>query len=297
MYKVGFILNGRSRRKKRFYRELNSARQQLREIEFNVVETSEPGHATSLASEFINEGYTHLIAIGGDGTMHEMVNGVMKNYNENIVIGVLPYGSANDFFRSIDAPQNLSDLFQSILDGRNVHMDVGRIEHETGVEYFNNIADFGIGAEVVKKVNGSRKLLGAGITFFLAIMETFFSYSNKQMLCKTKEWTKQGKINSLVVANGKFFGNGMCIAPEAEVTDRTFEVVIIGDISTRDYLKNMNGVKSGDKLSHPKVEYKRTDKLEITSEEKCGLEADGEFVGYAPATVTIADETIKLLTV
>ena len=295
MYKVGFILNGKNRSKKRFYKELNSARKNLREIEFNVVETTEPGHATSLASEFINEGYTHLIAIGGDGTVHELINGVMKNFNEEVIVGVLPFGSANDFVKSAKPPNHLVDLFRAITDGKSIYIDIGKIEHQGGVSYFNNIADFGIGAEVVKRVNSSSKLFGAKLTFFKAIVESFFSYVNKTIVCKTPEWTKEGKMNSIVVANGKYFGNGMCIAPNAELNDGKFEVVVIGDISTRDYLKNMNGVQSGKELNHPKVQYLSANRLEISSTEKCGIEADGEFIGYAPATVSLEVEKIRLL--
>lgn len=295
MYKVGFILNGKSRSKKRFYRELNLARRNLRETEFNVVETTEPGHAASLASEFINEGYTHLIAIGGDGTVHELINGIMKNYSSEVIVGVLPFGSANDFVKSVKGPSNLRELFQSILEVKFTSIDIGKIEHGGGVSYFNNIADFGIGAEVVKRVNSSSKFFGARLTFFKAIVESFFSYVNKTIVCKTPEWTKEGKMNSVVVANGRFFGNGMCIAPNAELSDAQFEVVIIGDISTRDYLKNMNDVKVGKELNHPKVQYLSAKRLEISSTEKCGIEADGEFIGYTPATVSIEVEKIKLL--
>lgn len=295
MYKVGFILNGKSRSKKRFYRELNLARRNLRETEFNVVETTEPGHAVSLASEFINEGYTHLIAIGGDGTVHELINGIMKNYSSEVIVGVLPFGSANDFVKSVKGPSNLTELFQSILEVKFTSIDIGKIEHGGGVRYFNNIADFGIGAEVVKRVNSSSKFFGARLTFFKAIVESFFSYVNKSIVCKTPEWTKEGKMNSVVVANGRFFGNGMCIAPNAELSDAQFEVVIIGDISTRDYLKNMNDVKVGKELNHPKVQYLSAKRLEISSTEKCGIEADGEFIGYTPATVSIEAEKIKLL--
>ncbi|MEQ8927400.1 MAG: diacylglycerol kinase family lipid kinase [Fulvivirga sp.] len=295
MYKVAFILHGKSRRKKRFYKQLQQARQELRNIEFNVVETSQQGHATSLASEFIRDGFTHIIAVGGDGTLHEAINGIVKNYSPDIVLGALPFGTANDFIKSLSTPITLADLFEAISNNNYNLLDIGRIEHHDGVKYFMNIADIGIGAEVVKRVNSSSKWFGSNFTFFSAIIRTFISYKNVEVKCKADNWEYEGKINSLVAANGKYFGSGLCIAPKADPADGTFSVVISGDISISDYLKNVSKIKKAQILNHPLVQYRSATKLELTSTSTCGIEADGEFIGQLPATISIDERKIKFL--
>ncbi len=296
MYKVGFILNGKSRKKKRFFKELAQARKKIKNLEFNVVETSARGHAKSLASEMLHDGFTHIIAVGGDGTLHEALNGFLKKPKSESVLGVLPLGTANDFIKSTQGPQNLADLFEAISQDKIKAIDIGSISYDGGSEYFINIGDLGLGAEVVKKVNNSSKLLGSGITFFSAIARTFLTYKNQQIACKADNWEYTGKVNSLVAANGKYFGSGLCIAPEAKLDDGKFKVVVLGDISISDYLKNVKKLKKGSTIDHPQLEYKIAKKLEITSDQPCGIEADGEFIGYTPATISIEPSKINFLT-
>lgn len=296
MFKVGFILNGNNHRKKKFYKELSQTRKSLKNVEFNVIETTAQGHATSLAFEFVKEGYTHIVGVGGDGTLNEVINGIMRHESPNVVLGILPYGTANDFVKSIRLPQNMVDLFESVSQDKCSKIDIGVIDLENRKHYFLNIADIGIGAEVVKRVNKSSKLFGSNFTFFAAIARTFLTYKNQDVKCHTDDWDYEGKTNSLVMANGKYFGSGMCIAPKADLSDGQFAVVISGDISIKDYLKNVKKIKRGEVLTHPKVEYKTANRLELSSTERCGIEADGEFIGYMPATISVLPKKISLLT-
>lgn len=296
MYKVGFILNGKGRRKKQFYKELNHARKNLSNIEFNVVETTFEGHALSLASEYSKDGYTHIVAIGGDGTLHEAVNGAMKSYNPDVVMGLMPFGTANDFTKTIKSPDSLADLFESISKSKIITLDVGKIEHRDGLRYFINIADLGIGADVVKRVNKSNKMLGANLTFFKAIIQTFLRYKNQPINCVADDWEYSGKINSLVAANAKYFGSGLCIAPDADPTDGEFSVVVSGDITIQDYLNNVKKIKRGQLIQHPEVSYKTAKVIKVQSDLDCGIEADGEFIGYTPVTLSIDERKLKFLT-
>ncbi len=297
MFKVGFILNSRISRKKKFYQELDHAKKALRNIEFAVAETLLHGHAITLTSTFIKEGYTHLIAVGGDGTLNEVINGFMQeeNYNEDIIIGLLPYGSANDFAKSIDSPRNMVDLFEAVSKERVKKVDVGVIQLEKSKKYFINIADVGIGASIVQRVNKSKKLLGSSFTFFSAILRTFLSYKNQSISCSTADWEFTGKVNSLVMGNGKFFGHGLCIAPDANLADGQLAILISGDITIWDYIKNVKTVKKGIRVDHPLLQYKTANKLELSSEESCGIEADGEFIGTTPATISVAAKKIRFL--
>ncbi|MEQ9659175.1 hypothetical protein, partial [Fulvivirga sp.] len=193
-------------------------------------------------------------------------------------------------------PTNMTDMFEAVSQEKCSKIDIGVIDLENRKHYFLNIADIGIGAEVVKRVNKSTKLFGSNVTFFTAIARTFLTYKNQDVKCHTDHWDYEGKTNSLVMANGKYFGSGMCIAPKADLSDGQFSVVISGDITIKDYLKNIKKIKRGEELTHSKVEYKTASKLDLTSTESCGIEADGEFIGYMPASISVVPKKINLLT-
>lgn len=299
MYKVGFIVNGRNRAKSLVYKHLRRTKDTICNLEYNFVETSWPGHALLLAGEFAKEGYTHIVAVGGDGTLHEVINGVLTS-GFSPIVGLLPMGSANDFAKTLDGPKKLSEVFACIKDESFLQIDIGNIKYQTekndtSEKFFINISDLGIGADVVKRVNKSSRLLGPSIIFYKAILQSFLTYKNMSLTCKTDDWVWSGKLNSFVMANGKFFGNGMCVAPDADPESGIFQVVIIGDITIYDYLKQVGKIKKGKKIEHPKLEYKQASTIKLEAEEPCGIEADGEFLGYTPCELTVLPRHLKYL--
>ena len=300
MLKIGFVVNGKKGRQKRLQQEFKKLSHTSQHLDIVVKETSAIGDATVIAMNLADSGCTHIIAVGGDGTLNETVNGVKKSTKPHCHVGMLTYGTANDFARTIRAPKSLKKLLQLIEKGSSKKLDLGLIEQKVGdltyTRYFINIADLGIGAEVVKRVNGSSKVFGSDITFFGAIVRTFFSYTNQPVLCEADNWKWEGKINSLVIANGRYFGSGLCIAPEADPSDGKFSIMISGDIGLSDYLKNVAKIRKGKVLDHPKVEYKVARKLRITSPSlDCFIEADGEFIGGVPVMVSVVDRGINFI--
>lgn len=300
MLKIGFVVNGKKGRQKRLNQEFKKLGRKIQTFDIVTKETSAVGDATTIAMHMADEGCTHIIAVGGDGTLNETVNGVKKSTKPRCKVGMLTYGTANDFARTIQAPKSLKKLLQLIEKESFKKLDLGLIEQKVGdliyTRYFINIADLGIGAEVVKRVNSSSKFFGPGITFFWAIVRTFFSYTNQPITCEADNWKWEGKINSLVIANGKYFGSGLCIAPEADPCDGKFAIMISGDIGLADYLKNVSKIKKGKVLNHPKVAYKTARSLRVTSPSLgCFIEADGEFIGGVPVTVSVVAKGIDFI--
>ncbi|MEM9390574.1 MAG: diacylglycerol kinase family protein, partial [Bacteroidota bacterium] len=262
--------------------------------EYNVLITSESGHAKALARELANDSYTHVVAVGGDGTLHEVINGVMLSDNTNCIVGLLPFGTANDYAKSIGSKNELTDLIKRINKGKTKKVNLGRISLANDkTEYFINIADIGLGVEVVQRVNRSGKLLGSSLTFSKAIIQSFLTYKNQHISVKADGWAWEGKVNSFVVAIGKYFGSGMCIAPDADFNGHEFSVVIIGDVTVRDYIRYIREIKKGKKIDHAAVQYQRAGLLTINS--KSGIEADGEFVGTEPTTIKLLKERLIFL--
>lgn len=293
MHKTAFIVHGRRSIVRRFTREFDRCSRRI-EGEYKVFVTSRPGHAKSLGKELALEGHTHLVAVGGDGTLHEVVNGVMHSQHPECTVGLVPAGTANDYAKSIHATNDLFRLIENVNQAKYQRVNVGAIRLSDGlVEYFVNIADMGLGVDVVKRVNKSVKILGPNLTFSKSILQSFLTYKNQEVSLQAADWSWEGKINSLVIANGKYFGSGMCIAPDADVFGDDFSIVIIGDVSISDYLKYIGKIKKGERIDHPAVHYRKASSLRIQS--KFGIEADGEYIGELPHAVEIRKRSLKML--
>lgn len=294
--KTAFIVNGRGRSRLRFYKNFDRARTSL-QGEFDVVTTSFSSHAENLAKEMAQSGYSHIIAVGGDGTLHEVVNGIIRSGQTNVAVGLLPNGTANDYARTLGASFNMKHLLGAINEGHTTPVNLGSIRFADGQrKVFMNIAEVGLGVDVVKRVNGSGRWLGSDLTFATAILRSFMSYKNKPIQVKTSDWSWEGKVNSFIIANGRYFGSGLCIAPNASPENSQFSIVIIGDVSIRDYLKYLPMLKKGELLTHPEVMYKEAQELEISSNEELGIEADGEYLGNGPATISLEPRSIRFIT-
>ena len=294
MGKLGFILHGKIRGKKKLLKELDHVFAKKHDL--RIYETARARHATDLAAEAIAGGCDYLIAVGGDGTLSEVVNGFLSiggRSKTNAVLGVLPWGTGNDFVRSIGMGKSVEQL-DKLIDNQSVKLiDAGQISIlRKGTDpvhrYFDNIADLGIGADVVVRVNGvhlRKKILGGTLIFFLTALKVFFIYRHKQVKISWPGFSWEGPLLSLVVANGRFFGSGLGIAPDAVLDDGKFQVIIFGNLSVIDYLKKYGKLRKSERIELPEVHYMESDQVSVfTSLKDVSIEADGEISGQAPVT-------------
>lgn len=304
---AAFIVNNRIKHKRRFSNLLAEIEHAKLFENYTVQHTNHAGHAISLA-ERATEKMDLVVAVGGDGTLNEVLNGFMIGSQFRVgksapVLAYLPFGTANDFARSAGIKADAAQFIDLIEHNRTEEIDIGKIRYETidGDEeerYFINIADAGIGGQVVQKVNNSRtkKLLGGNITFMRAIGEALLTYelSNVKVLADSFEW--EGKLLSLVCANGRYFGNGLCIAPNAHIKDGHFDVAILSEFSAADYAKHLIKLRKGEKIDHPQLHYFTAKEIEVTPDKySCSIESDGEFVGNVPMRVSLLPSELTFL--
>jgi len=161
--------------------------------------------------------------------------------------------------------------------------------------YFINVIDFGIGGYVVEKVANSRKTFGAKFTFLKAIFNSLLTYEQSIVKIEADEFEWEGKLLSLAISNGQYFGNGIQIASDAMLDDGKFNVCVLSDISTADYLKHLNKIRKGHKINHKGVRYFTTKELSINPVDlSCAIDIDGEFCGYAPAKIKLLPKKFRL---
>jgi diacylglycerol kinase (ATP) len=298
--KLAVVLNGISSRKNLFYRKILPQLKSRHIVE--VFETAFPNHAFDLSRDLSTKDFDILFAAGGDGTLHQVVNGIMtvSDVQNRPAVGLIPLGSGNDFARSMSITADVNQLLNLLENPSFTEVDLGKIHFITfdgrhDERYFINVADIGMGPEVVQKVSAAPKILGSAIGYYSSIIRTFFSYKPAKVFAKTNDWSWEGKLRSLAVANGKYYGHGLCVAPAAKINDRMLDVFICGDVSVFDFIIQSENLKKGKHLSLEEVKYKTCVDIDLKSEGKCLIEGDGEVLGVLPAIVRLERETIKML--
>ena len=303
MKKIYFVINGRYKHLEKIAVDIENVFG--KEYSFVLSVTNGNGHAIELSKNAILEGADYLIAAGGDGTMNEVINGTMhveRSKRENLIVGLYPLGSGNDFSRTMMISNRVEELYQLIKNNTVMKIDIGKLKYkkmngEDGVRYFNNIADIGLGAEVAKRVNEGKKMYGPNFDFFKATVLGFLSYKRKQLEIKSESFNWKGRLLILCLANAKYFGSGLCIAPHAKVNDGKISITLAGNVSVIDYLKNLSRIRKGLFVEHPELYYKETENCTIEPVgEPCLIETDGEMIGKIPLRASIIPQEISFLT-
>ena len=270
-----------------------------RGVEHEIRLTEHPGHAIELAREASHDGKRFLVAVGGDGTIHEVVNGMIENdvpIVDEPVMGVISAGTGSDFIKTFGLPSSPT-VAVSHLDGNDSFaIDIGKVVYqENGDEitrYFPNIAEVGIGADVVARAQRLPRWLGP--TVYLA---AFWLVMRKHKVAQVKvdlvDRTYEGPANNIVVANCQFFGGGMKIAPKAAPTDGLLDIQV-EHARKREAISIMPKIFKGEHLPHPDIEEFKRVRCSVESDRPLLIEADGEVLGHTPARFEVLRDLIRL---
>jgi diacylglycerol kinase (ATP) len=278
------ILNGISLRKKLFYKTFLPSLSEIANIQ--VKETLTKNDAVLLASKAADQFVDAVLAAGGDGTLNQVVNGILtgrETATKLPVIGLIPLGSGNDFARSAAIKTNVSQIVSLIQNFHPRKIDVGKIHFttfqsaQTESRYFVNMADIGMGPVVVDKVLKSGRPFGHAVAYYKSILATFMQYKPMVVEVKSSDWTWKGKLRTLGVGNGTCYGHGMAITPDAVLDDRMFHVFICGNVSVFDFVRYTGHLKKGKHIHIPEIHYKTTTEISFTAEKECLIEGDGEI--------------------
>ena len=313
--KIAFLINGTAKGLEKLKKSIDTT---FKEYQPKLFISENAGHITQLAQTAVARAYDTIIICGGDGTLNEGINGIIESFKTGlgdspdaydwdgiakIKVGVLPSGSGNDFSKTIRVTKDIEYLKNLLSLQRSQMIDIGWVSYlkadkEPSHRFFINITDVGMGGETVLKLQNNKiKALGPDFNYFWAITSTLATYEKVKIKASGNHFSWEGKAISFVVANGKYFGNGLGVAPDASVTDGKFDIVIIGDVSLMDYFKNLGTVKKCQKVIHPEVHYYQLDKVTIESMEtrKISIDMDGEFIGYAPMTLINIQQKINFI--
>jgi YegS/Rv2252/BmrU family lipid kinase len=261
-----------------------------------------PGQIAELVERAAADGATLVVAVGGDGTVNEVVNGLMRlreHGRQLPELAVLPRGTGTDFARTFGIPTRLEGALAAIQQGSSREIDAGRVSYRAwdgtdGVAWFANVASAGMSGAVAQRANTTSKAMGGKASFLWATLAVFARWKPSEVEVEVDGERRRRLMYDVIVANGRFLAGGMHMTPEAKPDDALFDVLLIGDITRADLALTLPKVYRGTHLPHPKAELLRGSVVSITSEPPLPIELDGEQPGTTPVRFEIVPRALRL---
>ena len=267
-------------------------------LEGTTLFSERPGHLIELTEQAALDGAELVVSVGGDGTLNVVVNGLVRA-GASTELATIPLGTGMDFVRTYKIPTRFDDAVRTALEGTVRTIAVGRVTYRewsgaAGERYVANVGSVGMSAAVAQRANGMSKAVGGKATFFYALVRVFFEWENTVVSVQLDDERREARMHDVIVANGQWHGGAMLLAPEAQPDDGLFDVVLIGDVTKRDFVTTAPKIYKGTYLAHPKVELLRSRTVAVEAPEHLPIELDGEQVGTTPARFEIVPAAVRV---
>ena len=269
-------------------------------LSFDYEYTEGVGHAIELARAAAGDGYRYVVAVGGDGTVNEVANGILDSAgSSSTALGIVSTGTGSDFARSVGIPRHYVSACSCLTSERRSLIDVGVVEYKNKGQslrrFFVNAAGIGFDAAAVETTERLPKYFGGTVPYLVGLLRTLIFYRNKSVVLRIGDKVEAARTLSVVVANGSYFGGGMHVAPEASLNDNLLDVVVFGDVGKFDLLKSLPMVYKGTHGAHPKVSMEKAATITIESSERVLVHADGELLGEGPASFWLVPAALSIV--
>lgn len=246
--------------------------------DYDLVETAQPRHAVELARRAVDDGYETVVAVGGDGVIHEVVNGLMAagdGHQAPAALGVIPLGSGNDFIKMLDTPLDLTAACRRLVEGEPRVVDLGRVNEH----YFVNFAGFGFDTLALVEAQKIGWLTGFPLYLVAVLRVLVLNYNTPKVKIGLAEGeTIQQPVTIVDVHNGRCAGGGFWLAPDAEIDDGLFDVLIADGMGRIEILRLLPDVMRGTHVGKDPVTMKRTRRVVVDSADPLPVQADGELL-------------------
>jgi YegS/Rv2252/BmrU family lipid kinase len=266
-------------------------------LEGDTFLSEEPGQIADLARDAAAGGARLLVAVGGDGTVHEVVNGMAGR--DGVELAIVHRGTGGDFARTFGIPHKLEGALTVAREGATREVDLGRATFHSWAgpqeeAWFANAASAGMSGAVAKRVNETGKALGGKLSYAWSTVAVFARWRNAQTSVTVDDQKRTGPMYDVIVANGRFLAGGMRLTPDAEPDDGLFDVLLLGDYSKKDLVVNLPKIYRGTYLPHPKAEVLRGASVTIDAPIPLPVQLDGEQPGTTPAAFEIVPGALRL---
>ncbi|WDC84956.1 diacylglycerol kinase family lipid kinase [Caloramator sp. mosi_1] len=230
--------------------------------------TSYPENAVEIANKNAAK-FEKIIAVGGDGTLNEVLNGIVDT---NTALGVLPCGTGNDFARTIYKTMDINKIIELLVKGDYKKCDVGKCLNK----HFINIASVGLDAEIAHKVQRGKKIFGGKTSYLLQLANTLIKYKNTSLKIQIDDMSFESETLLTIISNGKYYGGGIMPAPESDIFDGKFDICHIKRMNKLKIPFLLNKYIKGHHKDFKEVSFYRGKKVKIESEDLFAVNLDGE---------------------
>jgi len=268
-------------------------------LEGETMVSERPGHLSELAPEAVAGGATSLVVVGGDGTVHEVVDGVVgAGVGDRVELGMIPLGTGRDFARSLRIPRRFEDAVEVARAGRLRTVDVGRATYAgpagEACAHFANFAGAGISGGIAARANRTTKALGGKVSFLWATVAVFSRWQPSEMTITIDGVERHARLLEALAMNGDYTAGGMWVAPEASLEDGAFDVVLIGEFSKAEFATTFPKIYRGRHVTHAKVEIVRARELMVDAPEALPIVLDGEQPGTTPVRFELLPAALRV---
>jgi diacylglycerol kinase (ATP) len=268
-------------------------------LEGETLVSERPGHLSELAPEAVARGATSLVVVGGDGTVHEVVDGVVgAGVGDRVELAMIPLGTGRDFARSLRIPSRFEDAVEVARAGRLRTVDVGRATYAgpagEACAHFANFAGAGISGGIAARANRTTKALGGKVSFFWATLAVFSRWQPSEMTITIDGVERHARLLEALAMNGDYTAGGMWVAPEASLEDGAFDVVLIGEFSKAEFATTFPKIYRGRHVTHAKVEIVRARELMVDAPEALPIVLDGEQPGTTPVRFELLPAALRV---
>ncbi len=257
------------------------------EIPYDVAFTKRRGHGILLSKKASENGYKAIFAVGGDGTVNEVANGILMS-GKSPFFGVIPAGSGNDFAKSL----GIGSEIEYLLNPMKREIDVALLRHGRKKRFFVNMSGMGFDSYVTE--NLIFKGLGGTIPYFTSVLISLFRYKSKHTIIKHDKGEFEQESFMISVANGTYVGGGMKISPFSKMDDGYLDVVIIPKLSAIDVLRYLPKTYNGGHINYPKIQILRTKKISVEADDML-VHVEGDVVAKAPVEIEIIERGMKVI--
>ena len=270
---------------------------------YQAVFTEGPGHAIDLVAESVGDGTRKIIAVGGDGTMNEVANGIFKQKEAattDITVGMISVGTGNDWVRTYEIPMEYEKAIQVLSKEYTILQDAGIVSYYNSSyknqRYFVNMAGLGFDGLVAQKTNADKQRgKGNPLLYIKHLLKSLFSYKSSNTILIVDGKEVKGLYFSMGIGIGKYNGGGMKQAPDAIPDDGLFDLTLIKDLSKWSIVTNVRRLYDGTIKKYHKVETLLGKKIEVACKTPILLEADGESLGHSPFSFDIIPQSIRVV--
>jgi len=257
-------------------------------LEYSISISGFVGDVERISVEAVENGYTDIVAVGGDGTVLEAFNGL---FNKDVNLGLIPAGTGNDFVKMININKNFEEAIDKIIEGNTKIIDIG-VVNDT---HFLNVVGMGIDGEIVKKTEQVKKIIKGSPAYIYSTFSTLINYKCKNVRIEIDGEIYNRKVYLVAVGNGKYFGGGMMVTPGAELDSENFEIVIINEMTRSKFAILFRKVFSGNHVHEDPVEVFYGKNVKIISEDPLMVNADGNIIGESVANIHILPKAQRII--